>query len=377
MKCFSEDLIFLLAFCNLFIYFRPLRKSIMKNILMTFLLLLFVVSCRNSDDAILEKNVTATDLYVAGKENNEACYWKNNVKTVLSNGTNFFARKVFVHNNDIYVLAEENIITNGINYYYWKNNVKHSVAQDLGLPLNTSNHGYFFMCNFFVQDGDLYIAGLMENPSPSSPQNQYQFCYWKNGIKTIVFEQQEFQTSASIYIIDNDIYVPIQSNIINTPSMNWDFGYYKNGVYQYIAPLSGCIDIHNNGTSTKMLIKDQANQTLYYRDLSNGTITSPPSFLTYNNIPTIHQMDGNNEYFVTNNTEYYRNNVSVSLNPFGSNFQYLDDFKVLDDNVYKIMHTDDNTGVNFKVYLNNVEVQSTSNSNTNYTEFNSLTIVQQ
>jgi len=351
----------------------------MRNLILPFILLLtFVFSCRENDNIaeILEKKNTSYDVYVAGTENNEACYWKNTLKTVLPNGTGYDPYQIFLNNNDIYVFAYyQNPITHEVNYYYWKNNIKYDIAQYLGIQPNTAISQNFTISNFFVENGNVYIAGLMRNPAATSTQNQYQYCYWKNGIKTVVFEQNDYTTSASIYLIGNDVYVPLENNIINTPTTNWDLGYYKNGVYHFVSTFSNCLDIHEEGGSLKMLIKDNTNQTVYYKDLSTGIITPSPSFISFNNSYYHLQIDGINRYFI-GTVDYYKNNIQYNLYPMGSNFKYLNSFKALDNNIYKILHTDDNTGVNYKVFVNDVEVQSTANPiGTTNTEFTSLTVI--
>ncbi|WP_449401256.1 hypothetical protein [Chryseobacterium wanjuense] len=193
---------------------------------------------------MLEQKTNSYDVYVAGIENNEACYWKNTVKTILSGGTDYNTHQIFVNNNDIYVSGSyQNPTTYELNYYYWKNNIKYDIAQSLGILPNTANQTNFKMSNFFMKNGDLYIAGLIKNPSPTSNLDLYQYCYWKNGVKTVVFEQQDNQTSASFYILGNDIYVPLTKNIVNIPSTNWDLGYYKNGVYHFVDTLSNYVDL--------------------------------------------------------------------------------------------------------------------------------------
>jgi hypothetical protein len=46
-----------------------------------------------------------TGVYVAGSENNQACYWKDNEKMILTDGDNTLATKIFVNNNHIYVTS--------------------------------------------------------------------------------------------------------------------------------------------------------------------------------------------------------------------------------------------------------------------------------
>jgi hypothetical protein len=349
----------------------------MKTLILPFLLLLacFISCTQNDDIEILEKNVNSYDVYVTGVESNQACYWKNTVKNVLPAGNNYKVLKLFVDNNNIYVMGSyQNPVTYEVNYYYWKNNTKYDIAQSLGIVANTSVNNNFKISDFLVKDGNLYIAGLIKNPSPTSNQDMYQYCYWKNGLKTVVFEQYEYQTSASLYVLGNDVYVPLEKNITSAPSINWDLGYYKNGTYHFVNTLSNCLRIFNNNGNVLMHIKDQSNNTSYFKNLSTGTITSLPSFMSQDVIKKIIR-DGNDQYYVGNQF-YYKNGVSYPLFTPGSEFKILDDFDVLDSNVYKIIHKD-HLGIDYKVYINDVEVQSTANTiNGIEKSFTGLTVIQ-
>jgi hypothetical protein len=354
----------------------------MRNLILPFILLLtFVFSCRENDmDEGLEKKTTSYDLYVVGRENNQACYWKNTIKTILPGGTNYAASTIFFDNNNLYILGfDRTALSNGINYSFWKNNVKFDVATYLGISANTPTIQNFTMSNFFVKNGDLYIAGLMKNPAPTSSQNLYQYCHWKNGVKTIVFEQNSYETSASMHLIGNDIYVPLENNITvsNTAPTTWDLGYYKNNAYHFVSTLSSFLNIHEDNGSVKLLVMDHTNQTVYYKDLLTGSTSPSPAFISYSDYSYSLQNDGNDKYFV-GYEKYYKNNIQHSMYSAGSNFKYLNSFKVLDNNIYKILHTDDITGVNYNVYINDVIVQSATNSSNNInTEFFNLTVVPQ
>ena len=344
-------------------------------------MLTFVFSCRENDiDEGLQQKNTSYDLYVAGRENNEACYWKNTIKTALTGGINYTTTNIFFDNNNLYILGfDVTALTDGINFSFWKNNIKYDVPTYLGISANTSTNQNFSMSNFFVKNGDLYIAGLMKNPSATSAQNLYQYCYWKNGVKTIVFEQNNYQTSASLYLFGNDVYVPLQNNITvsNTAPTTWDLGYYKNNTYHFVSTLSNFLNIHEDNGSLKLLVMDHNNQTVYYKDLLTGATSPSPSFISYSDYSYSLQTDSNDKYFV-GREKYYKNNIQHSMYSASSNFKFLNDFKALDNNIYKILHTDDITGVNYNVYINDVIVQSALNTSNNInTEFLSLTVVPQ
>jgi hypothetical protein len=64
------------------------------------------------------------DVYIAGNEAYEACYWRNGVKTVLSNMNPTAATSIIVSGSDMYVAGYEINAAGKTVVCYWKNGVK-------------------------------------------------------------------------------------------------------------------------------------------------------------------------------------------------------------------------------------------------------------
>lgn len=332
----------------------------MKIQILAFLsFFLCCVSCRQDNDGEdLAKTVNSVDIYVAGTENNQACYWKNTVKTILPGGNNIIPTSIYADNNhNVYVLAMDN--SNGANYFFWKNGIKTTLSQYLNIAPNVPNNNtYFQLTNFFFKDGKLYIAGLVKNPSPTSNQDLYQYYYWINGVPTLVFQQEDYSPTASIYPYGSDIYVPLTHNLTVSPTAptSWDLGYYKNGVYHFVTTNSTCFGFDDEGGNLKMMINDGNTHTKYYKNLSSGAITPVPAILNSSEHYNIVK-DGNDTYYIRYKS-YYKNNTLVTMNnPDG--FNQINGFIAKNQNIYMIRTIDGpNPEHGYKMYVNDVLIQS-------------------
>lgn len=328
------------------------------QILACLALLLSCISCRQDNDGEdLAKTVNSVDIYVTGTEDNQACYWKNTVKTVLPGGDNITPGLIYVDDNqNVYVQGMDK--SNGYNYFFWKNGIKITLSQYLNIAPNVpDNNSYFQLTNFFFKDGNLYIAGLVKNPSPTSNQDQYQYYYWINGVPTLVFQQESYSATAKIYPYGNDMYVSLTHNLnYNSNPATWDLGYYKNGVYHFVTTNSNCIGFDEEGGSLKMVIGSGSSGTKYYKDLSTGTITPVPAAVDQlGNYRMVR--DGNDRYFIGFKS-YYKNNTLVTMNhPDG--FNQINELVAKNQNIYMIRSIDGpNPEHGYKLYVNDVLVQS-------------------
>lgn len=368
MKCFSEDLIFLLAFCNLLIYFRPLRKLIMKNLFLCLLFLLSFVSCRNSDEGILEKNVPTYDVYVSGMENSLACYWKNNIKTNLTLGDNLRASKIIVENNNTYILGNNINLTSQGQYYFWKNNIREDLRQYLSIP-STAPFAIFDMA---IDNGDEYFIGYYDTFSPIGP-DQYAFCIWKNGVKTILNSNSDpsIYWSSKINIFNHQVYVASHIRVGNSI----DSGYFLNSIYNSVPNVSWVCNFSKNSNGINFLYVE--NQNFVYKNLStnvNSTIaTNFPNLYT----GKILSETASTDIYITSSfldNAYYKNNILTNV-PIDPNYSSVRDMFVLNNDIYLIKQQ--NSPYGSKVYINNVETQSTiNNPNQFQNEFNSIFVVQ-
>lgn len=117
--------------------------------------------------------ISGSDVYVCGREvsnsnsNATAKYWKNSVAVNLSAeafGCNATAIKVF--GSDVYVSGRDSN-----DAVYWKNGTKTVVS--------TVTAGSYFQGNEIALNGtDIYVAGWEETPGPTQAR------VWKNGVAT-------------------------------------------------------------------------------------------------------------------------------------------------------------------------------------------------
>lgn len=352
----------------------------MKNLILPLLLILTLVfSCRSESDEVLEKKVNSYDVYVAGVENNEACYWKNTVQTVLMGGTGFGASYVVFDNSDMYVVgSKHNNFTGPSHFCYWKNNIKYNIEQILGLlPIND-----FRFNDIIFKNGDVHILGSIKNPASTSAADAYQLCYWKNGVKTVIEAQHsEFISifGQNMIFFNNDLYITSSKNY-NPVTNAYDLGYYKNGNYNLVSNTNNRrMRQFFNDSSNLFLITEGDNNVLERYNLATSIFSSLPSFITYSNFRTILK-DGSDTYY-TGGDSYYKNNNLVTLPNNTGGYIFFVDFKVVDENTYLIRHRDSGGIVGQKVFVNNIETQSiiSQQSSGNYTNsrFHSLTVVSQ
>ncbi|MEO8235801.1 MAG: hypothetical protein ABI549_10345, partial [Flavobacterium sp.] len=147
-----------------------------KQTLVILTIILFAISCNKNDDEpqqISASEPTLKDVYSAGLELNAsgkyaAKYWKNNVVTNLTDGTqNATAYSVVVIGTDVYVAGYEENGTKKV-AKYWKNGVSISLSdgtQDATAKAIT------------VVGNEVYVAGFEKNALGVQVAK-----YWKNGI---------------------------------------------------------------------------------------------------------------------------------------------------------------------------------------------------
>jgi hypothetical protein len=346
----------------------------MRILFLPFLFLFaFLVSCKQDNDETLEKTVNAVDVYVAGRENNQACYWKNTIKTVLSSSNGFDAGQIIFDNSDLYITGSKHDGLTGItDYCYWKNNVKYDIQQVLNLQATDDFH----FNDIIFKNGNIHILGSIKNPVSTSVNDAYQLCYWKNGTKTVVENQHSSfpnNFGQKMYFFNNDLYITSSKNYdpLNYTS---DLGYYKNGTYNFISNTNyrKFMQFFNDGSNLHMITLG-FNGILENYNISTNVFSPLPSFINYSNFHTLIK-DGADTYYTGSNT-YYKNNNLITL-PNNGGYVIYRDFKVLDGNIYSLKQKDSDGIVGQKVFINNVETQSIISNNTN-NRFNSLTIVPQ
>jgi hypothetical protein len=342
----------------------------MKTLILPFLFLLtFVVSCKTDDLETLEQKVNSVDLYVAGKENNIACYWKNNIKTDLTNGTGITSSKIIVENNDVYVLGISNVAP--YNHYLWKNNVKIDIHQYIGLNLNNANPSEYShaIYDFLIDQGNIYLFGRVGSPTVSGVYTN-ELCYWKNGIKTLLFTANSsfsspYVVTRNFTVYNGEVYAPVNKIFDHFVDSPIEVGYFKNSTYHTISPYSDQksfrhISKGSNGVYLSMY--DKITNNTYYKNL----ITNTDSYFSQT-VKNLFNIDGNDIYDFSNGQNYFKNDINTSLT-YASGFNNIEDLSALNQNVYQIRSKSLNDNKNsYKVYINNTEVQQISATNGSFT----------
>lgn len=345
----------------------------MRNLILPFILLLtFVFSCKENDiDDGLEQKNTSYDVYIAGRENNKACFWKNTIKTELNNGDAIGTLDIQVENNNIYItgISLPNTANNGIEYF-WKNNVRTDVKQYLNIP----NNAQYNIERFTVNNGNIYFAGYVENPTTTSTLDKFELCFWKNGVKNILYKSQYKSRVEGLIIDGTDVYVSVQK--VDNNQIN-DKGYFKNTIFTSIqADYINNFAKNSNGIHL-LIYKNKAYHSL---NLNSNTQTVIGDFVLPIMFGKLVSDKSTTDLYTTHSNagEYHKNSTLIT-----SSFSQLPEIQnlfVLDNNIYMIKYKFD-SGYNAKVIINGVESQdisSTISSGSVYypSTFNSIFVVE-
>lgn len=311
----------------------------MKTLLSFLFLLTFIFSCRENNTEELEKTVASYDVYIAGRENNQSCYWKNGQKTNLPPSV-YIPRKIIAENNHVYIAGR--IPTVPMNYQtFWKDGIRFDLDQYLNVPV--TNVPQIF--DFYVKNGDIYLLGQATNLNPATPSQRFEFCYWKNGVKTILFTDEFTQNdSGSITVHDSKVYVSAHKKINGVTN----FGYFINTTFY---PLNTNYTYRNGiASNNSNLYLYGTGATLFYRNLLSNIQTPILS-------PSVGAIDkiilDNNDVYLQSKNKYYKNGSEVLITD--PQYNLIQEMKVLDQNIYMIRYNDNGEQ---KVFINNVEIQS-------------------
>lgn len=146
--------------------------SIMNKYVIIIFFSVLLACQKDSETNPTASSGIAKDVYVVGMEvsgqNFVPVYWKNGVKTQLSN-TFCYTYDIFVAGTDVYVVGFEGL---GVHYpVVWKNGVKTQLSTRPGEAESV-----------FVSGSDVYICGTEYLSSTNSGQTVA--CLWKNGVKS-------------------------------------------------------------------------------------------------------------------------------------------------------------------------------------------------
>ncbi|MBK1897487.1 hypothetical protein [Chryseobacterium paridis] len=317
------------------------------RIFLPFLLILgFFISCKSDDAEMLEQKTNSYDVYVSGKENNQFCYWKNGIKhNIATNSSESNPSKVFVSGNEVYIKGR---------YGYWKNGNYTTYYQAAGM----TSSDVIDIFDFYVKGGNIYFVGYTWQPTNPAP-DKYEFCFWKNGVKTLLFKDTfTYNDNCTITEFNSDVYVGAQKKL----SGNTNQGYFKNTTFYPITTSSqNFTEIISNENNVYFTSFN------FYKNLITGVQTSfTPTPTTGGYLPAL---DLNDVYINGRTGIYYKNsNLIYSSSPS----PIIRDLKVTDQNIYMVRSTLNNT--EFKIYINNVETQAIQNTNFD-SAFNNITVV--
>ncbi|UFH31757.1 hypothetical protein LNP04_17605 [Chryseobacterium sp. C-71] len=344
----------------------------MRNLILPFLLILTLMfSCRSESEEVLEQKNPSYDVYVAGTEYNKACYWKNTIKTELSNGDNINTRQIIVENNNIYITGalSNNTVNNGIQYF-WKNNMRTEVKQYLNIP----NNAQYNIERFTVSNEDIYFAGYVENPTTTSTLDKFELCFWENGVKTVLYKSQYVPTARSIFVDGSDVYV--SAHKVD------GIGYFKNTTFSLVTAYY----MHNFAkNSNGIYLLFHKDNKYYSKNLNTNAETLIGDYIHPIAIwGKIISHNANNDLYTIESSygdSYFKNNSQIS--PTFSPLPYIQDMFILDNNVYMIKYnpnlypnpSNPNSTYNGKVFINGVESQNIMSIN-DQGSFNSIFVIQ-
>jgi len=297
----------------------------MKKVLLAFVLLTSLLQTSCSSDLVSESLITnSVDVYVAGQKDSQACYWKNNQPVLLEAEGVFgtVANKIIVLNDDVYVLGH-GVSTNPLDAppLFWKN----GVLTNLKTSLSTDTEEVMSITDFEIIGNDVYFAGYTRKTIIDF--EDYSLFYWKNNVQTLVHNYGGYaQNQARIKIANNNVYVTGTNSDNGNVSGQID-GYYTNGVFTEISNsiLNG-LAVNNN----EIYVYGTVNNTNYYKNITTNSETTIPS--ASNGISKILFDNGN--MYLTDSSKIYKNGILFDEGPVTSGT--IQDFKVLDDNIYKI-----------------------------------------
>jgi hypothetical protein len=152
--------------------------------------------------------VSGNNVYIAGYEGRVAWYWKNGVKTALSGSTYAKANAIAVSWRNVYVAGYEDSAAGNTVACYWKNGVKTALSD--GSTYAEANA-------IAVSWRNVYIAGCEYNAAGESVA-----CYWKNGVKTALSDGSTYAEASAIAVSWNNVYIAGNEGRVAC--------YWKNGV---------------------------------------------------------------------------------------------------------------------------------------------------
>ena len=174
-----------------------------SHFLLLIILLASSYSCKKGVNNVVSQN-TGPDVYVSGRDDGGALYWKNGIRVYLPRGST--ASSIYVSGNDVYVAG---IVISGVldtfsigSYTYaayWKNDSLVTLT-DGSTAAWTNSIFVSGTQNEAGTQNDVYVAGF-EIRNRNIPE------YWKNGNLVILSDKTLPGSTTGIYVSGNDVYV--------------------------------------------------------------------------------------------------------------------------------------------------------------------------
>ncbi|MFN0032644.1 MAG: hypothetical protein ACKVOR_10840 [Flavobacteriales bacterium] len=168
--------------------------------------------------SIYDLVVYNNDVYLVGRDGDQAVYWKNNIRTDLTDGSNGadWATGITVHDDNVYVCGYQNH-SGQRKAKYWLN------GTETMLTTGASNE----IANDIAFDsGDIYVCGAEDTEGTFGTQSAAK--YWKNGVPVLLTDGTAFRDIAhEISVNGTDVYV--SGTIINVMVSEGKIVFWKNG----------------------------------------------------------------------------------------------------------------------------------------------------
>lgn len=260
--------------------------------------------------------VKDNDVYVVGSLNTATTttpvYWKNGTAVQLPATGFTYARDISVDNVDVYAVGYEDVGSGNYIPKVWKNGIA-SI-----LPVNVSGSAN----SVAVSGADVYVAGGESDPTGTTASP----ILWKNGVKQILPTIDGYGGAFSVFISGSDVYVSGFVGRFGTaqPAL------WKNGVLQ-ILPGDPGIDIAFSVFVSGSDVYVSGMETNYAVMWKNGVATRLTDGMMEAEADNIF-VKGNNVYVVgtemvdvvTRNkvVKLWKNGVESSISDPGQNFVY-------------------------------------------------------
>ncbi len=184
--------------------------------LFMFFSILVLGSCKKEQSTSTNQKV---DIYITGKVNGRAVYWKNESLVFLTDGTKpAVANSILVSGTDVYVGGAE-----GGKATMWKNGVESQVLADGSSPQGQATQA----TSIAISGNDVYMGGFGANPTIGNAGRVFIGRIWKNGILMDPAIYTPFTYIRSLFVSESDLYVA--GSILSVAK------YWKNGIEQELA----------------------------------------------------------------------------------------------------------------------------------------------